>query len=738
MESITTLLQQAQRLLAASNKIEATPILERLSAMSGCPVGVVLQVADIEIESKQAKRAQERLQTWIQAYGSSDEIDFMLAKAELGLGLHNNAKQRLLLLHQRLPANTPSASLALLLAMIETQQGDFSAAAQWYREAVRIQPSEANHSYRLAQMLYQHEDFDLAKAAVQEAIRLAPNKADYWILLGEIHARLNDVNAAIDCLQRTVAISPSLTAAWGKLAHLQIEMWHFTESDTTLSRALQHVDNNITFDIMRGHVKQELGETAAAIEIFQHAIVTYAPNLAALIAERLMLPQIYHSADDITQWRERYQRGLQSLMTQESSLSEIADQVFSLERSNFLLAYQGENDCALQHQYASFLGRLAMQSAPNLCEPRPIKYDGSRRLRVGFLGSLFRNCTAGLYFEKWITALDQTAFESVVYHTGPISDELTQRIAASCAEFVPLRLGAKQVAERVITDDLDILIYPEVGMDSITCILSALRLAPVQCAGWGHPVTTGSDAIDYFITCDNMEPDSAHTHYTEQLLKLPGIGVNYAMPTIDAGFTRAQLGFADSAHLYFCPQSLFKILPDMDELFADIIERDEHAVIVLFQGASLAITTALGTRIQETLNLRGIAPRKQLKFLPRMATAQFRQALTLADVVLDTTHWSGGNTSLDAFACGVPVVTWPGKLMRGRQTAAMLSMMELDELVVHSSDEYVQTAVDVASNKVRNQSLRTILSEKRLLLFNQSEPIHVFAESLTKMAIRNL
>ena len=275
-------------------------------------------------------------------------------------------------------------------------------------------------------------------------------------------------------------------------------------------------------------------------------------------------------------------------------------------------------------------------------------------------------------------------------------------------------------------------------MDSITCILSALRLAPVQCAGWGHPVTTGSDAIDYFITCDKMEPDSAHTHYTERLLKLPGIGVNYAMPTIDAGFTRAQLGFADSAHLYFCPQSLFKILPDMDQLFADIIERDEHAVIVLFQGASLAITTALGTRIQETLNLRGIAPRKQLKFLPRMATAQFRQALTLADVVLDTTHWSGGNTSLDAFACGVPVVSWPGELMRGRQTAAMLSMMELDELVVHSSDEYVQTAVDVASNKVRNQSLRATLSEKRSLLFNQSQPICVFAESLTKMATRNL
>ena len=38
-------------------------------------------------------------------------------------------------------------------------------------------------------------------------------------------------------------------------------------------------------------------------------------------------------------------------------------------------------------------------------------------------------------------------------------------------------------------------------MDATSFALAALRLAPRQCAGWGHPVTTGHATIDVFFTC---------------------------------------------------------------------------------------------------------------------------------------------------------------------------------------------------------------------------------------------
>ena len=61
----------------------------------------------------------------------------------------------------------------------------------------------------------------------------------------------------------------------------------------------------------------------------------------------------------------------------------------------------------------------------------------------------------------------------------------------------------------------------------VITLLTNMRLAPVQCAAWGHPVTTGSSQVDYYFTCGEMEPPKGADHYTEQLLPLPGIGTAY-------------------------------------------------------------------------------------------------------------------------------------------------------------------------------------------------------------------
>jgi predicted O-linked N-acetylglucosamine transferase (SPINDLY family) len=47
---------------------------------------------------------------------------------------------------------------------------------------------------------------------------------------------------------------------------------------------------------------------------------------------------------------------------------------------------------------------------------------------------------------------------------------------------------------------LDVLIYPEIGMHLLTTIFTSHRLATVQLAFWGHPISQGLAAIDYFIS----------------------------------------------------------------------------------------------------------------------------------------------------------------------------------------------------------------------------------------------
>ena len=73
--------------------------------------------------------------------------------------------------------------------------------------------------------------------------------------------------------------------------------------------------------------------------------------------------------------------------------------------------------------------------------------------------------------------------------------------------------------------------------------------------------------------------------------------------------------------------------------------------------------------------------------------------------MVDTLHWSGGNTSLDALACGLPVVTLPGAFMRGRQSAGMLSLLGVPELIARDRADYVSLASRLIAEPAWRRSL---------------------------------
>jgi CRISPR-associated protein Csy1 len=103
----------------------------------------------------------------------------------------------------------------------------------------------------------------------------------------------------------------------------------------------------------------------------------------------------------------------------------------------------------------------------------------------------------------------------------------------------------------------------------------------------------------------------------------------------------------------------------------------------------------------------------------------------MADVVLDTPRWSGGNTSIDAFAAGTPVVTLPGRFMRGNQTAGMLALMGLQGLIAEDPEDYVRIALEIARGG--GAELRREIAASRGALFDRQEPLAAFADALLQM-----
>jgi CRISPR-associated protein Csy1 len=721
-------LARAQELLAEGRRAEARALLAAIAAADPGHVPVQRTLADLELLDGDAGAALARAG---RLAARDDEAMFIAARAEQALGRLAAARDRLLALRARLPRTT--AALELELGLVQHRLGDAAAAVASLQAAVDLKPELTAASKNLAAVLASQGRLDEGRAALKRALAANPGDASLWARLAALEIHYGDAPAALAALSGAVqAMSPS-SVTWREIGYAYADLWKYDEADRALGLAAALDPGEPRIETHRALVRQELGDIRGALKSLQSAIAREPANLRAVVSERLMLPQVYEDAQDVARWRARYAAGLADIENRVDAWLPQAHDVFHLNRNNFLLAYQGEDDRELQRRYSTFLARLLERARPEWRAGRPVTFRGERRLRVGFVGSLFRDCTAGRYFERWITGLDPQRFERFVYHTAPIADAYTQRIAAASERFATLRAGTEDTAARIFADDLDVLVQPEVGMNALTYEIAALRLAPVQCVGWGHPVTTGSDAVDAYLTSGPMEPPDGDSHYVERLVRLPGIGVSYSMPQPLPPAERRELGLPEGRRIYMCAQSLFKIHPEMDDLFAGVIAQDPDGMLVFFQALGRFATDALAGRLQRAFARRGIAPRGQLKFLPRMASDHFRRALAAADVVLDTVRWSGGNTSIDAFAAGTPVVTLPGRFMRARQTAGMLALMQLPELVAESPEAYVRLAVEVARERERNAMLRRAIVERRGVLFDQAAPLEAFSEALLRI-----
>src|SRR4029077_9563713 len=129
------------------------------------------------------------------------------------------------------------------------------------------------------------------------------------------------------------------------------------------------------------------------------------------------------------------------------------------------------------------------------------------------------------------------------------------------------------------------------------------------------------------------------------------------------------------------------------------------SIVVLFEGQTRGQTRLLRERLERSAQAAGVDPSGRFRFFPQGDRARYLQVNQVCDVMLDSLHWSGGNTTLDALHCGLPVVTCPGALMRGRQSGAMLAAIDCAELIADSPRELAAVCVEVASDPPRRAAL---------------------------------
>lgn len=602
------------------------------------------------------------------------------------------------------------------IGIILHDQKRFEQAAENFRDAIHHKQDFPGAYNNLGTSLRALSDFAGAQQQFAQAVLLKPDYALAHYNLGVACMNMGQLNPAETSFNHALRLKPDHVQAYNYLGSVQHQLGKLDEAEASFTHAAQMKPGKNGAELNKlARVFWEQGRIEQTLAAYQQAQTLNPHELKSALGALLSLPAVYRNHIDLLEARQRFANGLKVLhanipnFISHNPPEQLLDE---LRWSNFYLAYQGLDDKQLQIDYAHFVTAMLEKIAPQFMQPRVKKDAVGRRLRIGYLSSFFRNCTVGMYFRSWIMRLDREQFEIFVYHTRQETDLVTQEIVDTCDHFRHLIAGPVSpgnIAASVLSDDLDILVYPELGMDNTSFLLAAMRLAPVQCASWGHPVTSSHANIDYYFSSSEMEPDNADLHYSEKLILLDGLGTYYRKPVLPTPARRADFALPEGKTLYLCPQSLFKIHPDNDALLARILERDPNGVIVLFAGRHPNITNTFFARLAQALHVRGMEPQGRGIILPTMAHDDYLRVNMVCDVMLDTLHWSGGNTTLDALACGLPVITLPGEFMRGRQSCGMLKCMELNELIAKNQDDYIERAIKIGTDRTwRRQVVQRI------------------------------
>ncbi len=492
------------------------------------------------------------------------------------------------------------------------------------------------------------------------------------------HQAHGRTDAAVELLHRAAAARPGSAEIANHLGNALQDAGRQDEAIVQYRAALT-ADPRFTPALQNlGHLLVNRGRTDEGLAALKRA-QEIDPRAVNRVMIATALPIVYASTEDADGHRRRLEAEVAALVADGVTI----DTADTLAPTNFFTAYQGHNDRELQSNLAKVF------RGPEMV-PRQTHRPERTRPRIGFISAYFRDHTIGRLNLGRIRELSRERFEVVVLTSTHAQDPIASQFEAAADTFVRLPRGVGAARAAVVEQDLDLLLFTDVGMDALTYTLAFSRMAPVQVATWGHPVTTGSPQIDWFMSSELLEVAEADTHYTERLVRLPTLGTYYERPQVTHDDSvRARLGIDQHAHLYVCPQTLFKFHPSFDPLLAEILRHDQHGQLLLIQGRVPHWTELLQDRFQRTMP--DVADR--IRWCPALPREAFLQLLACADVALDPTVFGGGNTSYETLAVGTPVVTLPGELMRSRITRALCAKAGLEDLVAVSPEDYVERAV---------------------------------------------
>ncbi|KAK7284836.1 hypothetical protein RJT34_19589 [Clitoria ternatea] len=561
-------------------------------------------------------------------------------------------------------------NMAIALTDLGTKvkmEGDINQGVTLYKKALYYNWHYADAMYNLGVAYGEMLKFDMAIVFYELAFHFNPHCAEACNNLGVIYKDLDNLDRAVECYQLALSIKP-----------------HFSQSLNNL-----------------GVVYTVQGKVDAAASMIEKAIAanpTYAEaynNLGVL----------YRDAGDIALAINAYE---QCLKIDPDSRNAGQNRLLAM---NYM--HEG-NDDMLFEAHRDW-GRQFMRLYPHYTSWDNSK-DPERPLVIGYVSPDYFTHSVSYFIEAPLVYHDYSNYKVIVYSAVVKADAKTIRFREKVLKKGGIwkdiyGIDEKKVANMVREDQVDILVELTGHTANNKLGMMACRPAPVQVTWIGYPNTTGLPTIDYRITDSLADPPETKQKHVEELVRLPECFLCYT-PSPEAGPVCPTPALSNGFITFGSFNNLAKITPKVLQVWARILCAVPNSRLVV--KCKPFCCDSVRQKFLSTLGQLGLEPLR-VDLLPLiLLNHDHLQAYSLMDISLDTFPYAGTTTTCESLYMGVPCITMAGSVHAHNVGVSLLSKVGLECLVAKNEDEYVQSALQLASDISSLQNLRMSLRDLML------------------------
>jgi predicted O-linked N-acetylglucosamine transferase (SPINDLY family) len=649
------------------------------------------------------------------------------------LGEFQQAKLYYNAAHAQYPDN---ATYLFNLGVAHEDEGLLSEAEHYYLRSLVLDRRRIDTLGNLAGLYRKLKRYTEAEKLYTEAKEIAPERADTLNNLGAVCFDQKRYVESISFYDQAIDLKPTYAEAHNNKGVSLKQLGRFSDAVEYFNRAalldLSYAEPLLNLSTLY----QTTGDYLSSIATLEEAL-NRQPGNATCIWYRAIRRIVPISAEgpDGGLHEEEIIRGLEDA---EADLLGLRSRVLPeavATNTPFYLAYYDRNNKKILQCYGSMVTRLMEKWRSELNLEAPLRVE-TERARIGIFThhvidhSVWNAITKGI-----ITNLPRGSFEIFLYYPEPDSDHETSEASRLVDRFMQRQQTLEAWYRDIFIDDLDILIYPDIGMRTLSTQLAGLRLAPTQLATWGHPETTGLPTIDFYISAQAFEPPDPESRYTEQVITLPGLGSYYQpLSYTSSHFETEQIGLNRNYKWVVNPGTPFKYSPRNDEIYLDILEAAADSQFIFFKNdLAKGLSDSFEERIISKAKARHGNLERRIVFVKWLPRDLFYALLRESTVMLDTIGFSGFNTAMQAIENNTPVIAYEGNYLRGRLCSGILHELGMEKYVAHSPGEFIKLATELINSPREVNLIRREIETRKHKVFRQTHGIEKLAQELISL-----